>query len=631
MEKSESSSEKDYKAQPGKTGSSLRDFRFRVPPKPSHSIQYGILKPISDRVLATTSESIRTTDELDGDPQKGANLVSLQQGLEATEDEDLCIEMKTLCIDKKSVKMPSTDEHNFLNFCGLGLKTWQCPLDYNQADFRSAILSVYPRMASVVGFTVWILTENRKILERIPDEKTAAKDLVECLSMHCTDILIIVPSTNIFLMEEKRGYLSKIDSEKNAPTTTTDSRFYCLVCGTSENPGYASDFYRTKTDQMAQWNKKQTIEEKLEEILGIDLDEQLGLSDRMCPKCFKYISWIDKKEDQLKRSRSLLSNAFRATNSKLSRSHPSVESKSGKSCRLPEPLNLSHIPVRKICRPNSPDQDSGQSQLQFAHRNHIVQSSPFHSLNSSRIPNLSSSSMPSLNLKTSPSSMPFLNSKYSASAMPFLNPKMSSSTMPFLNPKPSSSTMPSLCPKPSSTPVSSSTFISTFPASFSSISTSTNSMNNSHNYTSGYESSYSQSDINKASPELTRRNNIYDSQGDSCFESDSNYQPSELNLLRGPDSSFLVNFNEKDERGPKLGIKRRQHPDLCWEVINSQDLSSSKNLGPLKKRQLSYERGSPPIELERASQITKKELILPKHLDLAEHFTQRQWNNDPSE
>merc|ERR1712123_548736 len=335
--------------------------------------------------------------------------------------------MKTLCIDKKSVKMPSTDEHNFLNFCGLGLKTWQCPLDYNQADFRSAILSVYPRMASVVGFTVWILTENRKILERIPDEKTAAKDLVECLSMHCTDILIIVPSTNIFF-----------------------------------------------------------IEEKLEEILGIDLDEQLGLSDRMCPKCFKYISWIDKKEDQLKRSRSLLSNAFRATNSKLSRSHPSVESKSGKSCRLPEPLNLSHIPVRKICRPNSPDQDSGQSQLQFAHRNHIVQSSPFHSLNSSRIPNLSPSSMPSLNLKTSPSSMPFLNSKYSASAMPFLNPKMSSSTMPFLNPKPSSSAMPSLCPKPSSTPVSSSTFISTFPASFSSISTSTNSMNNSHNYTSGY-------------------------------------------------------------------------------------------------------------------------------------------------
>ena len=114
-------------------------------------------------------------------------MVSITQSLEAKDEEDEFMEMKTLCIDKKSVKMPSNEEHKFLKFCGLGknsldewanwitqldvgLKSWQCPIDYTQADFRAAILSIYPRMASVIGFTVWTLTENMKILERIPDE-----------------------------------------------------------------------------------------------------------------------------------------------------------------------------------------------------------------------------------------------------------------------------------------------------------------------------------------------------------------------------------------------------------------------------------------------------------------------------
>ena len=47
---------------------------------------------------------------------------------------------------------------------------WQCPVSYSQAEFCGAVRRVYPRLGSVVGFTVWILTENRKILERIPDE-----------------------------------------------------------------------------------------------------------------------------------------------------------------------------------------------------------------------------------------------------------------------------------------------------------------------------------------------------------------------------------------------------------------------------------------------------------------------------
>ena len=65
-----------------------------------------------------------------------------------------------------------------------GLRVWQCPVSYSQAEFCGAVRRVYPRLGSVVGFTVWILTENRKILERIPDEvsnQNYEKPILICL------------------------------------------------------------------------------------------------------------------------------------------------------------------------------------------------------------------------------------------------------------------------------------------------------------------------------------------------------------------------------------------------------------------------------------------------------------------
>jgi len=559
MDKNDPDDGKEFKIHAGKTGSSLRDFRFRVPPKP---IQYGIMKRISDRVLATTSENIRIDDEPDDLPGRGPDLVSITQSLEAKDEEDEFVEMKTLCIDKKSVKMPSNEEHKFLKFCGLGLKSWQCPIDYSQANFRSAIISIYPRMASVIGFTVWTLTENMKILERIPDEKTTPQQLVEFQKLHNTDILIIVPSTNIFLMEEKREYLSKIDSEKTGPVPDSLPSFilerpHCIVCGTKENPGAASDFYRINKDQMPQWNKKQTIREKLEEILGVDFAHGPNLSDRMCPKCFKYTSWIDKKEEQLKRSRSLLTNAFHVTNSKLNISPVGPEHKRAKPSVFAETLNLLHTKTAEIRRPISLETEDlcVKERSQFAQRNyHIVDRSQ------------------SQRLKCS------------------------------LSPKPFPSAMPS------------STFIPTHAGSHLNISTNTMLMTDSGNYTSGYESSYSQSDLNLRSPELGRKSAIYDSQADSCFESDTNCQPSESpKLYRRWDASPILDFVERpspnNESSPKNSLNQRQHPDHCWEVINSRDLTSAKKV-PLKKRNLSHEYCQQD-EQDRASPITKRKIPYP--------------------
>lgn len=493
-------------------------------------------------------------------------MVSITQSLEAKDEDDEFVEIKTLCIDKKAVKFPSTEEHNFLKFCGLGLKSWQCPIDYSPANFRSAIISIYPRMASVIGFTVWTLTEDKKMLERIPDEKTTPQQLVEFQQMHNTDILIIVPSTNIFLMEEKREYLSKFDSEKTGPVPAPVplplptislkmkklERHHCITCGTKENPGTTSDFYRINKDQMPQWNKKQTIREKLEEVLGVDFAQGPNLSDRMCPKCFKYISWIDKKEEQVKRSQSLLINAFHKTNPKLIISHVRPERKRAKPSVFAETLNLIKTKTAEMGRPISPETEElcVTERSQFAQRNYFIMDRS-----------------PSQRLKSS------------------------------LSPKPFSSAMPS------------STFIPTHSGSYLNISKNTMMMTDSSNYTSGYESSYSQSDLNIRRPELASESAIYDSQADSCFESDTNCQPSESpKLYRQRDESPIGDIVEKpspsDESSSKNSLKQRQHPDHCWEVINSRDLTSAKKV-PLKKRKLSHEYHQPDEE-DGASQIIKK-------------------------
>ena len=87
---------------------------------------------------------------------------------------------------------------------------WQCPVSYSQAEFCEAVRNLYPRLGSVVGFTVWILTENRKVLERIPDQVGIGntspvriyfvfKDKTRLASLVIGLVLNILKSSNFFL------------------------------------------------------------------------------------------------------------------------------------------------------------------------------------------------------------------------------------------------------------------------------------------------------------------------------------------------------------------------------------------------------------------------------------------------
>lgn len=155
-------------------------------------------------------------------------------------------------------------------------------------------------------------------------------------------------------MEEKREYLSQLNKQESSQETQS-TRFCCLVCGTKESPSDVSDFYQIKLEYMPQWTKKQTIKEKLEEILGMNFERQTILSDRMCPKCFKYISWVDKMEEQLKRSRRLLSDAFHSTNSKMNKQHVSNKRERAVASAISEDIRLVEVLDYSQGRSVSPD------------------------------------------------------------------------------------------------------------------------------------------------------------------------------------------------------------------------------------------------------------------------------------
>lgn len=109
-------------------------------------------------------------------------------------------QLKTMCLAKKSVQMPTKEEHGFLLFCGLGARRWQCDMDCNSLTFKQAILNIYPRLRSVIGYNLWTLTKNKKTFERIPEKVNTPKRMRSYLGPHFTGCLIIVPVSDIVLV-----------------------------------------------------------------------------------------------------------------------------------------------------------------------------------------------------------------------------------------------------------------------------------------------------------------------------------------------------------------------------------------------------------------------------------------------
>jgi len=248
-------------------------------------------------------------------------------------------QLKTMCLAKKCVQMPTKEEHGFLLFCGLGARKWQCAIDCNSLTFKQAILNIYPRLRSVIGYNLWTLTKDKKTFERIPEKVNTPRRMRAYLGTHFTGCLIIVPVSDIVLMEEKREHLRQIDIKQDVNgmssslsssvnmDSDTRTRSLCLICGKIEKTPGTGSFHKIMEESMSCSDGTQVIAKKLTDILGFNFEHsrrKFIASDEICKKCLRAVSDVVKMEEQVKKYKEDLVSNFFSTTSKFNKNQGST-------------------------------------------------------------------------------------------------------------------------------------------------------------------------------------------------------------------------------------------------------------------------------------------------------------------
>ena len=72
-------------------------------------------------------------------------------------------------------------------------------LDFDAETFRIALLSIYPRLSSVSGYSLWTLTKE-KTFEKLPQKVNTPGRIKAYLGSQFTGCLIIMPAEEISLV-----------------------------------------------------------------------------------------------------------------------------------------------------------------------------------------------------------------------------------------------------------------------------------------------------------------------------------------------------------------------------------------------------------------------------------------------
>eukprot|EP00092_Neocalanus_flemingeri_P041254 GFUD01044915.1.p1 GENE.GFUD01044915.1~~GFUD01044915.1.p1 ORF type:complete len:662 (+),score=134.14 GFUD01044915.1:124-2109(+) len=283
-------------------------------------------------------------------------------------------QLKTMCLAKKCVQMPTKEEHGFLLFCGLGARKWQCAIDCNSLTFKQAILNIYPRLRSVIGYNLWTLTKDKKTFEKIPEKVNTPRRMRAYLGSHFTGCLIIVPVSDIVLMEEKREHLRQIDIKQVkdvngrsvlTPAISMDSearqRSLCLICGKIEKTPGTGSFHRIMEESMSCHDGTQVIARKLTDILGFNFEQskrKFIASTEICKKCLRAVCDVVKMEEQLKRQKEDLVCNFFSTTSKFNKNQGTLaEEPKPASPQAPRPSEPAPRTSEHHISPTSNSQD----------------------------------------------------------------------------------------------------------------------------------------------------------------------------------------------------------------------------------------------------------------------------------
>jgi len=250
-------------------------------------------------------------------------------------------QMKTMCLAKKAVQMPSKEEHGFLLFCGLGARKWEVDMNCNSLAFKQAILNIYPRLRSVIGYNLYTVSRDKKQFERIPERANTPKRIRSYLGPAFTGCLIIVPVSDIVLMEEKREHLRQIDVKQtelpaksaisNEPTEShSRQRSLCLICGKCEKTPGTGSFYKIFEETIECYGGGgDLIAKRLTEILGFNFENKRKFlaSIEICKKCLRTTTEVVRMEEQVRRSKEELVSNFFTTISKFKKNGSHNEEK----------------------------------------------------------------------------------------------------------------------------------------------------------------------------------------------------------------------------------------------------------------------------------------------------------------
>jgi len=247
-------------------------------------------------------------------------------------------QIKTMCLAKKTVKMPNKEEHGFLLFCGLGARKWCCSIDCDSLTFKQAILNIYPRLRSVIGYNLWTLRNDKKTFEKIPEKVNTPLRMRAYLGTSFTGCMIIVPVSDIVLMEERREHLRQMDIKESKPsihlhhqvpkvflqqTDNVGRRSICLICGRIEKTPGCGVFHKIMEEPFpGQKDPSLVIAKKLTDILGFNFEQsrkKLIASTEVCRKCLRTVCDLVKKEEEIKAAREDLVSAFFSTTSKFNK------------------------------------------------------------------------------------------------------------------------------------------------------------------------------------------------------------------------------------------------------------------------------------------------------------------------
>ena len=73
-------------------------------------------------------------------------------------------------------------------------------MNCNSLTFKQAILNIYPRLRSVIGYNLYTVAKDKKTFEKIPEKVNTPKRIRSYLGSHFTGCMIIVPVSDIVLV-----------------------------------------------------------------------------------------------------------------------------------------------------------------------------------------------------------------------------------------------------------------------------------------------------------------------------------------------------------------------------------------------------------------------------------------------